>query len=243
MIEKYVETQRRNFEATKASPYFQLIRLADELYARTCQIVGISSIRTYQYARFILLGNQSLLSAATLIGQCQPMDAAAITRRAIEMTRVALAIKHDKDGWDKWVDYEARAERWETRQLGKKPERVVTIHYEIPDHPLLKELKDELGTLSDGYVHFSPEYYASQNWREIKDTDPPRMELVYFISDMRVIERDMHLLAATHLKMLLIFDECLDGLLSADKEWKAVRDKLIVLGEKLSDAYKASIAK
>ncbi|OGQ81592.1 MAG: hypothetical protein A3F90_07445 [Deltaproteobacteria bacterium RIFCSPLOWO2_12_FULL_60_19] len=232
-IEEYTEAQRVNFAAMKASPHFKLISLTDELYGRTYKIVAINSVSTYKYARFMLLGHQSLLAAASLIGQCQPMDAAAITRRAIEMTRIAFAIKHDKRGWEKWVDYTGRAERWASRQIGERPKPLVPIKYDIPDHPLIKELMDELGSLSDGYIHFTPEYYASQNWREVKDANPPRLELIYFISDVRVVERDMFLLAAVHLKMLLIFDECLDHALVADNEWKAILDGLVAEGEKL----------
>lgn len=242
-IEDYAETQKANFQSIKKSPYFRLISLTDQLYSRSIDLVRASSALSHIYAKFILLGHQSLLSAATLIAQGQPHDAAPITRRAIEMARLSLGLKHNNQAYKKWLSYEARAARWQSRQTGKKPEWLPSIKYDLPrDHPILKELAQQLGTLSDGFVHFTPEYFANQNWREKKNTNRPEIQLIYFISDIKFIEGEMLPMAATHARILAIIEECLGYSFSTDSQWKDIRDMLYKDGSELSDWFKARSA-
>lgn len=67
------------------------------------------------FGKFLLICHKSYLAAATLIGQAQPDDAAPITRRAIEVVKLADAIKTSPDFALKWTDYEKRLARWQAR--------------------------------------------------------------------------------------------------------------------------------
>ena len=84
-VEEYIEAQRHNIQEVARLPHFaQLIQQLDELYNHTISI--FPSDAPGRYIRFLLLFHKSFLSAATLIGQCQPDDAATITRRAMELS-------------------------------------------------------------------------------------------------------------------------------------------------------------
>jgi hypothetical protein len=224
-IKRYVETQKANLNRIASVAEFQLVDLVEGLY--DCAISSLPTDIPPRYGRFLLLCHQGFLAAATLISQAQPYDAAPITRRCIEIACVCLASKYDQKAEEKWLAYEKRDARWKARQAGSKPPRLPPIQYDIPvTHPLMKELNEQLGTLSDGSVHFTPEYYVSQNWKDQSEAEPPRINLSYFISDMQVIGNELIILAGTHTKILQIIDECIDQKLSDQKAWKTILEKL-----------------
>lgn len=229
-IAGYIKFQRSTANSFVRLGEFELIELVDFLYNR-----GVDLIRPEfpsRYGQFLLLTHQSLLSAATLIAQGQPFDAAPVTRRAIEIARVCFASKHDPDAGKKWVAFEKRNERWLARQRGEKPPFLPPIRYNIPiKNSLLDELEAQLGILSDGFVHFTPEYYASQNWRIRKEEHTDTLKLIYFVSDKEVITREFIILADTHFKILTVIDDCLDGALSTDRRWKQVTADLCQKGQ------------
>jgi hypothetical protein len=225
-ISRYVETQKSNLDRIATIAEFELVDLVEELYE-----FAISSWPTDippRYGRFLLLCHQGFLAAATLIAQAQPYEAAPITRRCIEIARVCLASKYDRKAEEKWLAYEKRDARWKARQTGSRPPRLPPIQYDIPvNHPLMKELNEQLGTLSDGSVHFTPEYYVSQNWKDQSETEPPHVNLSYFISEIRIIENELIILAGTHATILKIVDECIDRKLSGRKTWRTVTQRLL----------------
>ena len=86
-------------------PHFLiLVPLIDQLYTHATEYIPKDT--SPRYGRFLLLCHKSFLSAAILIGQAQPDDAAPITRRAIEIARVCLASKVNKENAEKWMSYE-----------------------------------------------------------------------------------------------------------------------------------------
>ena len=95
----------------------------------------------------------------------------------------------------------------------------------------------ELGILSDAYVHFTPEYFASQNWQDERETEQPMIRLSYFISDQRTIERELILLTWIHAKILRIIDECLDMALSRKETWRNLMTTLYKEGKRLSEKF------
>ena len=113
------------------------------------------------------------------------------------------------------------------------------IKYDINlKHPLVKTLQDQIGILSDGFVHFTPEYYASQNWKVVEHRRAEsRVELDYFTSDAQVIKSEFIILAATHLKILMAIDDCLDCTFSNDLNWKRMAS---ILREKGQQCGKSS---
>lgn len=234
-IKEYIHTQKSNLESIRKLPHFSiLVSIVERLYSQAITLIPRDT--PPRYGRFLLLCHKSFLSAASLIGQAQPDDAAPITRRAIEIARVCLASKVNGENASKWASYEKRLERWRKRQAGEKPSFLPPIKFDVK-HPILEDLEKHLGILSDAYVHFTPEYYISQNWQDERNSDPPMVRLVYFISDQRTIERELILLTSVHAKILQIIDECLDGPFSSNRDWQYLLASLYKEGEKLSKKF------
>jgi hypothetical protein len=189
------------------------------------------------FLKLYLLCHKSFLSAATLIGQCQPDDAAPITRRGIEIAKTSLALKFKEENWEKWTEYEKRLDRWKKREEGKKPPPF-SPKLDLPkDHPILKRLGAQIGMLSDAWVHFTPEFLNSQNWKDRTDIEPPMVYLVYFISDQRIIERELVLMGGTHIDIHYIFDECFDNAFTKNEEWQKKIGALGLEGMRLSKYF------
>ena len=104
-------------------------------------------------------------------------------------------------------------ERWERRQSGEKPQSL-HIRLEV-SHPIIDELMETWGILSDAGVHFTPEYFQTLDWRNREGA----MFLNYFTSDQRAIETAIVILTGTHTKMLLVLNECVDNAFGLDAEW------------------------
>lgn len=242
-IADYINAQRSNLASITRLPHFGLIDLVDKLYDRGFELFGSHHLLV-TYGRFLLLSHQSLLSAATLIAQAQPFDAGPITRRAIEIARLCLAAKFDKEAGKKWLAFEKRQARWKARQQGENPPRLPTIKYDVQaDNPLMKNLNEQLGILSDRSVHFTPEYHGSQNWQQIQEGDTGRGEikLSYFISDQLTIERELIMLTKTHMDILRVIDTCVDRTFSNDEQWKGIVEKLVLDGNTLGELFSRAI--
>ena len=227
-FEKYIEAQRKNLDSA----------LKYELFAVTCPImdrlyeVSVSAVpkdKSPVFGQFLLICHKSFLAAATLIGQAQPDDAGPITRRAIEVVRLAAAVKNDPAIAEEWVAYEKRMERWKARDEGEKPK---FLHVPIQaNHPLVKQLMETWGIISDAEVHFTPEYFHSLRW-EIRDD---RIFLGYFSGEQRMIDSAIIQPLGSHIMMLKILDYCLDGAFSGSKEWRRIHDELYAKGKPSAD--------
>ena len=186
------------------------------------------------FGQLLLLCHKSFLSALILIGQAQPDDADPISRRAIEAARLALAVKSNPENAVKWAAYEKTMERWQARNRSEHPPPVYP-KLELPrSHPFLGELEKQLGILSDTSVRFTPEYFGSQSWIRSKT----RIHLRYFTSDQRTIERHLMTLVGIHANVLRIFDECLDGALFSNQDWKDLWQQLEAQGLRLAEPFK-----
>ena len=212
MFIDYCKVQKANLGNTlKFEPFAVLIPLVDQLYQQS--IVLMPSDSSPVYGRLLLVCHKEFLAAASLVGQCQPDDADPITRRAIEAIRLAAAIKAEPKNAEIWLAYEKRMERWERRQSGEKP-RSLHIKLEV-SHPIVNELMETWGILSDAGVHFTPEYFHTLDWRNREGAK----FLNYFMSDQRAIETAIVILTGTHTKILLILNECVDNAFGVDAEW------------------------
>jgi hypothetical protein len=238
-IEEYIEAQRANLKSISHLPEFSiLVRLVDKIYRHSTEIIPQDS--PPRFGRFLLLGHKFFLSSAMLIAQAQPDDAAPITRRAVEMARVCFASKFNEENLAKWQSYEKRQARWDARLEGDKPPNLPPIKYDLPvEHPILDELNRSLGILSDSYVHFTPEYFASLNWKDKIESKPQAVYLSYFIAEQRVIEREFILLTDSHTKIISLIDECLDFALSNKVSWKNLMITLHQEGKKLAVKFKS----
>lgn len=211
-IEDYFNVQVEHLRrALRFEPFAVLFRIVEDLYATSIRLMPPD--KSPVFGQFLLICHKSFLAAAGLIGQAQPDDAAPITRRVIEVVRLAAAVKADRGNAEKWLAFEERLRRWQDRQEGKKPK---SLHVNLDvKHPLIEELMQTWGILSDASAHFTPEYFSSLAW-ERRETS---LFLGYFTRDQRIIEREIVLLAGTHAKVLRVLDWCLDGDFSKHIEW------------------------
>jgi hypothetical protein len=58
----------------------------------------------------------------------------------------------------------------------------------------MEDLENQWGFLSDVSCHFTPEYYAAQNWNTETDGE---VRLNYFIADVKVMRREPIILGDT----------------------------------------------
>src|ERR1022692_478806 len=117
--------------------------------------------------RLLMLCHREFLVAASQIQRGLPYDAAANTRRATEIARVALALKRDPENAHKWLHADVRQARWDARSAGNKPPRLPSVQFpEVDGDPLYASLKDYFGIYSDAYIHFTPEFLGIQQFPE-----------------------------------------------------------------------------
>ena len=209
-------------------PFAVLFTVIDDLYEYTFQLAAEN-----EFGRFALMAHKSFLTAASLIAQTQPDDAMPITRRAVEMIKVAAAAKDDPAFMRDWLAFDKRHARWQARQKGEKPNE---LHIKIPvRHPVVASLMHTFGILSDSGTHFSPEYYASLPWGK----RPGEIFLNYFTRNQRMIENAILYLTATHLQILQVLDYCLNGKPAQDKRWVEMSQTLYTKAQHYQKQYAA----
>lgn len=140
------------------------------------------------------------------------LDATALSRRALEAARTALAIKLDPENAGRWAAEGERMEQWRLRQNDEKPRQMKIELRAMKSDPLAEELLREMGMLSDGGVHFTPEYLGSLDIQERRHGKELHSE--YLESDLAKLASEIKTLACVHLLVLRAFDRCADGGLS-----------------------------
>jgi len=242
-LNEYVITQQRNFEAIKDSfHYSRLIETVDQLYRTTIELAPAHSPHLC-FGKMLLMCHKSLLSAATLIARGQPDDAALISRRAIEIGHLAIAVHLDSQNYMKWLDEERRSARWRDRMKGQRPKSEPAHKWgkDVIEHPLLTELRAFLGMLSDAYAHFTPEFEGSLRWsEELKPGENSTIMLEYFDTTKRVIHCAFLNLAAIHLKLLDVFNACFKDGLHSDGGWRLLQTTVWAIGADLAGEFKPS---
>ena len=163
-------------------------------------------------ARMVSTCHQSLYSSASCIVRGVPLDAAAASRRALEAARTALAIKLDPKNAEKWIAFEVRMARWQSHRANEKLPKLEIKFKALDGDPLAESLQQQMGILSDGAVHFTPEYLSRLDFQERKRGTEIYSE--YLESDDREIALAHKMLATVHLRILQAFDRCAGGGLS-----------------------------
>src|SRR5260370_42215320 len=103
-LDEYVAEQRRNLDVIKDAPHFsRLITTIDRMYHTAVDLVPAHCPKLC-FGKMLLMCHKALLSAATLIAQGQPEDAAPLTRRAIEIGHLAVAVHLDPENYIRWLD-------------------------------------------------------------------------------------------------------------------------------------------
>ncbi|MDV2502509.1 MAG: hypothetical protein RX318_00945 [bacterium] len=220
-LEDFFEKEEVYLEKVKEfSTFSVLIPLIDQIYHRSFRLKPIDESGLL-IEQLLFLSHKCFLSASSLIGRGRPEDTSAITRRALEIAEFVLALNYDPENLARWISKE-RVDRWKARKRKVKP-APIKPNYKFPKgHQALEELRSFRGVYSDIGAHFSPEYFALQEW--LKDEN--RVCLNYFTLNAWYLEVSVVTLADTHYLILKIFDECMNGALKDDEEWKRLHDNL-----------------
>lgn len=221
----FLEESRKFFDANRGCPMFRLIETVDELYrvaqAKTPFPKTDTEKDNLLHMCFYIC-HRALLSAATSIGSGLPEDGAAITRRALEAAKVALAITVDAGNLEEWRALATRTGRWEDRGKGIKPkDGPVNPRYKGLDaEPLHNDLMSVIAVLSDFTVHFTPEHVLGYEWERTTNKDGTTN--LAFGVDEDAVPKGLLMLADQHRLILRVFDRCLDGKLYRHSAVQAV---------------------
>ena len=235
-MEEYFKALRSNMEEGVRDPDArELMAALDAAYRAT---IGKPHPGPALFGRFLQVCHKSMLAAYALIAQRQPEDSVAVTRRAVEAAKVALAIKANSANANEWLSFEHRNNRWITRQRGERPKSFRVKYDDLGGNPVADELDLWLGVLSDAYVHFTPEYFDSLDWDEKICADGERqIFLHYFHRGAQEVERHFKLLSAAHGTIFKAFDQCFDGGISADPEMIDAVNRFWQTAKRFSDDY------
>lgn len=111
----YIHAHRGNLKLDNNLQHLSiLIPFVNKIYNDVC--LPATTNLFPRYRRFLLLWYRSFLSAAILIGQAHPEDAAPMTRRAIEVAKICFGGKFKLENLDKWLSYQISMKRLEERQ-------------------------------------------------------------------------------------------------------------------------------
>jgi hypothetical protein len=232
----YFAAQQQHLEQITSLPYFRLLmEPVDQLYTISARLM--SPTTSPLSIRLFMTCHKAFLAAASLIARGQPSESAGITRRAIEAGCLARAIKHDETNLQRWLAYEARLARWAARRDGGKPKYKPAKVADPPGHEGVAWLRKHFGIISDEAVHFTPEFLDSEDWHEEEGVDTVTLRLEYFEPSQRAIEREIWFLAGVHVRLIDLFDECLDGQLSRSPEWLLLRQAVGRNGQQLAAPF------
>lgn len=243
----FVETSRSFFDANWGCPMFQLIEALEELY-RLAYLKAPFPKTGREKDDFLhmcfLVCHRALLSAATSTGSGLPEDGAAITRRALEAAKAALAIKANPANFDVWKSTEARKGRWEKRLRNEKPKTFRCLYKDVSSEPLYEDLQTMIAALSDFSVHFTPEHVGQYLWQQ--DRLPDGTTEKSFGLDEDAVAKEFLMLADQHRLIIRVFDRCLDGNILESPEVNGVAKRALdlyrdlLLREGLTEAAEAA---
>jgi hypothetical protein len=230
----YFAAQQANLEHLRRLPqYIRLLLPLEALYRQATDLVPPDTRPIF--GRLLLLSHRSFLSAGALALRALPDDAEAVTRRAVEAARLALAFKHDPVNIERWLAEEQRTERWRRRQANERPDRDgLRLGIKYPTDEISETLGKLLGMLSDSAVHFTPEFLDRQSWRKVDEGgETVELRLGYFTDDQASVESSLSHLAADHFLCLKAFDMCFDHAFSRNTRWRMLLEQTRVAGSRL----------
>lgn len=208
---------------------FGLIETLDELYRAALAKAPFSKSGTERdnlLEMCFVICYRALVSAATCTGSGLPEDGAAITRRALEAAKVALAISADAGNLEEWRALATRTRRWKDRSKGIKPKGPVNPQYKgLANESLYEDLQTFIAVLSDFDVHFTPEHVLGYKWERTASKDGTA-ELAFGL-DEDAVPKGLLMLADQHRLILRVFDRCLDGKLYGDNAVLAVAQRAL----------------
>jgi hypothetical protein len=239
-IDDFTLAAKKNFAAFRENPYYVLgVRALDELYQAALRAVPGEGFPHF-IGRLLLICHKSMVSGANLIATCTPEDSVGITRRALEAAKLANAIRlHDQNA-KAWLAEDERHMRWITRQEGGKPKALHIRYEELKGDALSATLDSFIGILSDAYLHFTPEFYATLAWEAIQQPNGPGgfVHLSYFQPNVQELERHFTVLFVVHGRILDVFDACYDGAFSKQEEYQRRHAAFWTAAKRLNVEYR-----
>jgi hypothetical protein len=225
-LSDFMAAQSKNAAALATTPHFaSLVPLVDRMYDAAAQLAAPEHSPTL--VKLLMVCHREFLVAAGQIIRGLPFDSHANTRRAVEVAKVALAIKRNRANVQEWLKEDLRQRRWSAREEGKKPERLPSVRFpELDNDPLMQDLQQYFGIASDTFVHFTPEFFALQEFSETPDGDGNVSIGLNYITSNREILLHAAMLCGLHVRILRVFDAVFDGVLSGDAGWKLLRATL-----------------
>jgi hypothetical protein len=222
-LHDFMAAQAKNADALETLPHFSsLIPLVGRMYDAAAQLAAPKHSPTL--GKLLMVCHREFLVAASQIIRGLPLDSHANTRRAVEVAKVALAFKRNVANVHEWLKQDLRQRRWSAREEGKKPERLPSVRFpELDNDPLVQDLQQYFGIASDTFVHFTPEFFALQEFSETPDGDGNVSIGLNYITSDRDILLHAAMLCGLHVRILHVFDAVFDGVLSADAGWKMLR--------------------
>lgn len=224
--------QAENAQGLSRAPHFaSLVPLVDRMYSTASAMAS----RRYSptLVRLMMLCQREFLVAAGQIQRGLPFDSHANTRRAVEVAKLALAVKRNRANAEEWLKVDVRQRRWDARRKGKKPGHLPSVRFpELDREPLIACLQEYFGIASDLYIHFTPEYFGQQAFSQtpMKD-DMIYMALNYFTEERPILLHAVYL-CGLHIRILLVFNAVFNNLMTGDPGWNVLRvtcDQLAVV--------------
>jgi hypothetical protein len=179
------------------------------------------------------LCHRSFLTAIGTIARGQPDEAGAVSRRALEMAKVAIAVKHDPANADAWAAYDERLARWKLREQGGKPSPIYPKLTYPEKHALLEQIRSFMGMLSDSEVHFTPEFLGQQKLERL----PEHLLVPYFVTEPADIDQAARLVASSHVLVLQAFDEAFGRTFAAAEPFRQAMHTLSTTAQRLATTH------
>jgi hypothetical protein len=172
----------------------------------------------------MMICQRELLVSASQIQRGLPSDSHANTRRAVEVAKVALALKRNRNNAEAWLKADLRQRRWNSRQQGQKPEYLPPVRFpELDGEPLIEALQQYFGMASDTYVHFTPEFFGQQPFSQTHTEDGNVFIALNYFGTERDILSHAVMLCGLHVRILLVFDAVFDGIVAVDAGWNLLQ--------------------
>ena len=224
-LQEFMAVQAANAEGFSRAPHFiSLLPLVDRMYTTGSEVAAQRHSPTL--VKLMMLCHREFLVAASQIQRGLPFDSHANTRRAVEIAKVALAVKRNPANAEEWLNDDLRKRRWDARERGKKPERLTPNRFpELDKEPLIASLQDYFGVASDMYIHFTPEYFGQQvfSQRPVEgDSEKVFIALNYFTEQRPILFHAIYL-SGLHVRVLLVFDAVFDNEVTGDAGWSVLR--------------------
>jgi hypothetical protein len=222
-LTEFLDAQAKHAESLGQSPHFaSLVPLVDRMYRIASEIAASTGPLTA--AKLLILCHREFLISATQIQRALPFDSHANTRRAVEIAKIALALKRNLNNVEKWLQEDVRRRRWDARREGRKPERLPPVQLiELDEDPLWVPLREYFGVASDVYVHFTPEFLGQQPFSiSASEEGKQILFLGYFAQEQDIFSHAI-MLCGLHIRILLVFDAVFEGHITEDAGWRLLQ--------------------